>query len=404
MSETSDDFQNILNSIKPIRFKFSTKSLQFDKIFDKLSLESLEKRLYLKRKPPATFKDSSLYKNIEKIYGLSKDAYGYLEDINGVKKMPIKIEVKGIDFNKNLHNAQLEKKVNEFLLNIKEESKNINQKARIIHRYNTKIIKKNNSDLIPRYYHPNYDFVRRRIPAFEFGKSKKIDNFNESLKNSEDKNKENQKNQENITEGNKNFFIKSEKISFDNYNKNANMNNPILKLNLNDETKNESTNKNTSRNKNEKENNTCITQRSLLPNININQIKNKEKKSIVKKLNQHSKLRKITSTPNIISFKKMRGRYDGINRINKSNSDIFYKPNYNYNAPHIPSYIFNASDNRKDLKKYKIGKLIRSYAVNSYKYEIMDINKNNKSLRQKDKTKLNIELKKYIRNKIKNSN
>ena len=136
MSETSDDFQNILNSIKPIRFKFSSKSLQFDKIFDKLSLESLEKRLYLKRKPPATFKDSSLYKNIEKIYGLSKDAYGYLEDMNGVKKMPIKIEVKGIDFNKNLHNAQLEKKVNEFLLHIKEETKNINQKARIIHKYN----------------------------------------------------------------------------------------------------------------------------------------------------------------------------------------------------------------------------------------------------------------------------
>ena len=397
-----DSFEDILNSIKPVKFKYSNKSYQFDKIFNKFGIESLERKLYAKRRPPMTFKDSALYQNIEKTYGLSKEAFGYLEDINGVKKMPIKIESKGIDFDKKLYNAQLERKINEFLLNIKEEikeSKNINTTNKI---ENKKIKKRISSGLDPGYYHPNYNFVKRRIPAFGFGKSRKSENHKETVKSSEDKNKKSQKKQENNTEGNKHFDIKNEKVSFDNYNKNANMNNQLLKLNLNDETKNESNFKSPSRNKIEKEDNISVTQRTILPKINIDNAKNNENKQIIKKIKPQSKLRKIFSSPNIISFKKMRGRYDGIKRIGKKESEIPYKPNYNFNAPHIPSFLFKSSDIKKDYKKYKIGKLIRSYVVDPYKYEIMDINESNdKSFNKKEKTKINIDLKKSRRNKIK---
>jgi hypothetical protein len=83
--KNDDNFDNIINSLKLIKIEFSTKSHQLDKIFKKLNIESIEKKLHSKGKPPETFKDSLLYKNIDNTYNISDDCYDYFEDINGMK-------------------------------------------------------------------------------------------------------------------------------------------------------------------------------------------------------------------------------------------------------------------------------------------------------------------------------
>ena len=55
--KNDDNFDNIINSLKPIKYKFSTQSNQPDKIFKKLNIELIEKKLHSKGKPPETFKD-----------------------------------------------------------------------------------------------------------------------------------------------------------------------------------------------------------------------------------------------------------------------------------------------------------------------------------------------------------
>ena len=395
--KSEDNFDNIINSLKPIKYKFSTQSHQLDKIFKNLNIESIEKKLHSKGKPPDTFKDSLLYKNIDNTYNISADCYDYFEDINGMKKMPIKVETKGQNFVKNLYNPEFEKKIDELLLNKKDDEPKISHKN-MIKFY--KGIHQPSFGLDPGYYHPNFNYVKKRIPAFDFGKSSKFYNYNETIKNNEEKNKENQDSKRNITEDNKMFDVNNDKTTFENYKvKNSILNNQLLKLNLNN---NKNKFKIKSRNPNNKYRKISSTQKNILPNININKEKSSEKKSIAKKMNLQIKFKKVFSSPNIISFKKMKGRNDENKRFKGNTSDIFYKPNYECNSPHVPGFVFNASDIKKDYKKYRIGKILRSYIFDPYKYFIMDINENNNN--SQEKSNISIHLHKKNKNKSHNKN
>ena len=387
-----DNFDSIINSLKPIKYKFSNQSIQIDKYFKNLNIESIEKKLHSKGKPPGRFKDSLLYKNIDNIYNISAESYDYLEDMNGVKKMPIKVETKGPNFVKNLYNLEFERKIDELLLKKKEEEQKMNAKKSI------KFIKKIRQPffgLDPGYYHPNYNYIKKRIPGFDFGKSSKFYKYNEDIKYTDEKDKINQSNKENIIEENKIFDINMDKTIFDNYRvTNANMNNQILKLNLNNKN---SSHKHT---RNPKNKNISITQKTMLPIINLNNEKSLEKKPITKKMNYQNKFKKAFSTQNIISFKKMRGRDDENKRLNRKTNDIFYKPNYNCNSPHIPSIIFKASDIKKDYKKYRIGKILRSYIFDPYRYFVLDINENSNNIfQQKNKISIHLNKNKNSKNK-----
>ena len=66
-----DTFDSIVYSLRPIKYKFSNKSLQIDKYFKFLNLDELERRLHHKFKLRPTFHDSLLYKEIEKAYNLN---------------------------------------------------------------------------------------------------------------------------------------------------------------------------------------------------------------------------------------------------------------------------------------------------------------------------------------------
>ena len=395
----SDNFDNIINSLKPIKYKFSTQSHQLDKIFKKLNIESIEKKLHSKGKPPETFKDSLLYKNIDNTYNISAECYDYFEDINGIKKMPIKVEVKGKNFVKHLYNPEFERKIDEKLLNQKEDEPKINQKN-MIKFY--KGIHQPSFGLDPGYYHPNFNYVKKRIPAFDFGKSSKFYNYKEPDKNTDEKNKDNPDSKRNITEDNKALDINNDKTNFENYKvKNPILNNQILKLNLNNN-KNKSIFKIKSRNPMDKYRKISSTQKNILPSINLNKENDIKKKSIAKKMNLQTNFKKVLSSPNIISFKKMRGRDDENKRLKGSTSDVFYKPNYECNSPHIPGFVFKPSDIRKDYKKYRIGKILRSYIFDPYKYFIMDINENNNN--SQEKSNISIHLNKKNKNKSHNKN
>jgi len=395
----SDNFDNIINSLKPIKYKFSTQSHQLDKIFKKLNIESIEKKLHSKGKPPETFKDSLLYKNIDNTYNINAEYYDYFEDINGIKKMPIKVEVKGKNFVKHLYNPEFERKIDEKLLNQKEDEPKINQKN-MIKFY--KGIHQPSFGLDPGYYHPNFNYVKKRIPAFDFGKSRKFYNYKEPDKNTDEKNKDNPDSKRNVTEENKALDINNDKTNFENYKvKNPILNNQILKLNLNNN-KNKSLFKIKSRNPMDKYRKISSTQKNILPSINLNKENDIKKKSIAKKMNLQTNFKKVLSSPNIISFKKMRGRDDENKRLKGSTSDVFYKPNYECNSPHIPGFVFKPSDIRKDYKKYRIGKILRSYIFDPYKYFVMDINENNNN--SQEKSNISIHLNKKNKNKSHNNN
>ena len=372
-----DNFDSIVNSIKSlktIKFKFSNQFAKFDKFFKNLSIEALEKKLHQKGKPPPTFHDTLLYKNIDKTYNLHSVNYEYFEDINGIKNMPIKIEKKEKDFTTRLYNPEFEKKIDEIFFPKKEEEKEMYKKEKKFY----KRINKTYFGLDPGYYHPNYKIIEKRSPCFDFGKAIRNSDLNKEKINKlnikEEINKDISEEKEKMSEGFSNINLK-ENNNFNNYKtKKVNMNNQIIKLNL---IKVNKTDKTLIISRNPKFNNIKNnTQNSILPKINLNKDTIPENKSIFKKMNIKRNIKKVYSTPNLISFEKMRGRDDLKDGMINKSRDIFYQPNYDSTKPHIPSFFFKASCNTKDYKKYRVGKIIRSYIFEPDKYFILDINKN----------------------------
>ena len=364
-----DNFETLIKSLKPIQFKLSHESQKWDSYFKNLNIESINKTLHPKLKPPLKYKDSLLHKNVIYSYKIHDDYYEYFENSNGEKKIPLKIEKKLINKVQKFQKEKLLKKYEElFFNNNKEEEKNVKPKKLIQHH---KVINRPLFGLDPGHYYPNYNAIKKRIPCFDFSK---INNSN--ISKDKEKNNENIKNKikQNITEENKkteNNEIKNEKIDLYNSKiKNAKMNNIFIKLNLSQHIKNNSP-KIISRNP--KNNN------NYFPQIKSSKEKIPKTKSIIKTYISHSKLRKIFSTQNIISFKKMSGRNNESKRSHKISSSKDYHPNYESNKPHIPSYIFKKSLDEKNYKKFKIGKLIRSYNYDPYKYYAMDNSQNKNS-------------------------
>ena len=393
--KNEDNFDTIVNSLKnlkPIKFKFSNQSTKCDKYFKNLNIESLEKQLYKKGKPPPTFHDTILYKHIDKTYNLNDECYEYFEDLNGEKKMPIKIEKKTPDIINHLSSPEFERKIDELLLSKKEEE------TKFIYRKEKKFYKGINRPffgLDPGYYHPNYKIIEKRSPCVDFGKAIRNSDLNKEKNDKIDIKKEinmdKPDDKEKVTEEISKIDLKENKNNYNNYKaKKANMNNQMIRSNLINTNKNKTLIKVMSRKtKYNKFNNK--THNSILPKINLRKDIITEKKSIFKKMNLNKSMKKVFSTPNIISFKKMRGR-DSLNdnMINQSR-DVFYQPNYDSTKPHIPAFIFKATEITKDNKKYKVGKIIRNYNCEPYKYFVLDINENkisNKNPEDEDDLKL----------------
>ena len=364
-----DNFDLIVNSLRPIKYKFSNKSFQIDNYFKFLNIEALEKRLHQKIKNQQTFHDSLLHKHIENVYNLSKDYFDYFEDKNGIKKMPLRIEKNENDVLNYLHAPDFKNKIEDFFSDTKIEKKKINYIFR--NKFN-KIKEKPFFGSDPGYYHPNYQSIFKRSPSFEFGKSINSLVSIDRKKNVNKQKTDNSPAKEKSIESNKDSEVKNNKTIFENFHEKNdifNNNNKNIKINI---LKNKKLLEINARN----HENTKKSDSSLLPKIDLNKAKLLHKKIFIRKIRRKGYQRKKIFSPNTISFKKMKGRETKNSlRMNPISRFIDYKPNYEITIPHIPSFSFRNSNIKKDYKKYKIGKIIRSYNCEPYKYFIMEFNK-----------------------------
>ena len=97
--------------------------------------------------------------------------------------------------------------------------------------------------------------------------------------------------------------------------------------------------------------------------------RNNSKKSLLTKSNSSKLLKKINASS--IDFSKMSGRKNIFN----INCTPIYSPNYKYNLPHLSTVRMPKEIPFQELKKIIIGKLIRTYKLNSDEYMIMEINR-----------------------------
>jgi hypothetical protein len=106
-----------------------------------------------------------------------------------------------------------------------------------------------------------------------------------------------------------------------------------------------------------------------LPNIQKSKSsRNKNKIRLIKNNSTKNIKRKDASS---LDFSKMTGRKDYF----LLNYGASYRPNYNYNLPHISTIRMPKETSFRDLKKFLINKFIRNYKLNSDNYMIMEINK-----------------------------
>ena len=363
LKKIDDNFNELVKSLKQTKYIFSKESLKHDKYFKNSNVEMLEKNLNAPKKSPDNFYTSKLFKNLDNIYNLSNAPFDYAQNLKGEKHIPIKIRQKGVNFIKNLYNPEFEEKKEEnFILYDKYKKRNNN-------RFNIKQLNKTKKifkfkifALDPGYYHPNYNYVKKRIPSIDFSKSTNSHEKNDSAK---------------IFEENKDY-TPPQNVNNCTIKENINMN--VMKNYDNEsESENEKLNilkKDISRNN--VVDNLNYEAQTILPIISGKETEKEiKKKTYIKKLS-YSKSQKMIPKKGMISFKKMIGRYPPkkiFKQIDKIDNE--YKPNYNCTLPHVRSFMFKSSGNEKNYKKYAIGKILRSYYYNPNGYFVMDINNSN---------------------------
>ena len=362
-----DNFQSIIKSLKPIKDKFSKQSFKHDEYFKKSSFETLEKNLHGPKKSPENFYTSKLYNNLDYMYHLKNDSYDYLENLKGIKNIPINVKKVGFNFVKNLYNPEFETNPEENFFHKEKKRNNTNNLKK--YYQNKKIFKYSVYALDPGYYHPNYNYVKKRIPSIDFSKSQNSHEKNEFAKIFEDN-----------REFDNNYIIIDNKEQINNKNLEKNNINEerkfihidiLKKENDDDERKIGINNKSRNPPKLDINNISKIDLSNKKEELNIN------KKLRLPKVMKKSNSQTIISTPVMISFKKMMGR-DGVKKENNliEKTDIEYKPNYDFRLPHVRSFQFKTKRNKQNHKKYLLGKILRSYSFNTYGYFVMDIKKN----------------------------
>ena len=161
-----DNIVQILKSISPIGYKFSKKNKQFDKTFKNMSLENLIKTLNYHPKLRDEFCPSPEYlNNINKYEVNFNNSNEYIKEYSNLNNLPIVVENKNClkngtfnpDYELNyLSNKEEKKKI--------QEEKEQRKKERLEERLKRLKIWKE-SDANPDWgkYHPNYDFVKKKI-------------------------------------------------------------------------------------------------------------------------------------------------------------------------------------------------------------------------------------------------
>ena len=431
LNQDKDNIIALVKTLRPIKYIYSKQNKDFNKYFRGSNLEDLMKQINIQHKfneflKPGESLDEYNSKNFIMDVNF-RSTFNYIDELSKLKNLPLTILKK--NKKQNLSNHYKEKK---------KQNKNKN-KRKINDKKNIMLIKlKNKADenatLDPGRYHPNYDFIKKRIPCAYLGKPKpKEDFYTQSLEENEEKKEENiiqkkikseskdinsdnensiEKNKHNkklnsigkatfYSSSNKTIFgktyqIQPKKINFKNmkfertlYKKDDNKNAKLISRQRGSFPSSILKEQNTASSWNntvEGDNSKKLSQqmkskdknKSLYNNSNMNFYNTQRASYILKKNKKY--LFKNSSTENLrcpIIFDKMPGRDKPVNIFNtKEIVRTIYNPDYNITRAHIPSTIFKSERKHQDIKKYITGKIIRSYFYNPEEYFVFEYKEN----------------------------
>ena len=213
--EGVDNIMQILKSITPIRYKFSKKNKELDKTFKSMSLQNLIKTIDYHPKLHDEFYPAPEFLNNKNKYEVNfKNSEEYIKEFSDLNNLPLVISnrncLKNGTFNpdydmNHLDNKEEKKKIME----AKEQRKRERLEERL---KRLKFWKESDSNIDWGKYHPNYDFIRKKITSVHIRPPtvKKIRKKETDEKNNKDNKKNimkknNIQNQSMITFGNNNI-------------------------------------------------------------------------------------------------------------------------------------------------------------------------------------------------------
>ena len=423
MKKSQDNIIAILKSIPRIMHTFSRKNKEFNKTFRTQSLDNLLRTLDYHPKLHDEYTPSPEFINHRNQYDINfQNSENYIKEFSDLNNLPLVLNnrncLKNGTFNPDYElNPVQSKEEKKFIILEKERRK----RERLYDRLERlKKWRESDSSLDPGKYHPNYDFIRKKITSIyirepivkknnkkkEEEKKKMKINDNENLgnnkKNKEEQKKTDYKNLNNSKNGSDNKDNKNNNsINFNDSNslnsskitvaKNIKQKSGrIIKYSLLDKNSSTISDYNNTIDINKSTNIEEFSSYHKEKNKKINSVKKECNKNLFlpkidkKKIKniKHIKFKKnkfrstsIGNMKNHIIFKKMLGRDDTLFE-NQNLNLISYSPNYQIMMPHIPATIFKYKDDNQNYKKFITGKIIRGYNYTPEKYFVFEFQKN----------------------------
>lgn len=344
MIRENENITKSLRSINPIIRPLSKTIKQLNLSFKFANLESLINNLNKKVIYRDEYTPTPEKKSFKNDYNIRFQIVNkYINELSDINNLPIVLKnknyLKNGEFNSDFDPKKIKIEKNfKFLLKKEKERKNKIAKKRneLLEK-----IKETDPNIMLGKYNPNYDIIKPRIRKIIFSKTN-INNKNSWLNS-------------NIP-----YINSSQRFEEKKYVKNK-----LKKNNRKISTNNSDINYQTIQ-----ENNNNFPSIIFIYNKNVKKVKLKK----IKNLRNKSELDKL-NIKGYVNFGKMKKRKS---LFKKCENSIDYDPNYEYNFPHTPSYIFKYIKNKENHKKYINGKIIRGYSYDPDNYYVMKLK--NKSI------------------------
>jgi hypothetical protein len=168
MSYGPDNIISILKSIQPIKYKYSQKNRDFDKSFKTRSLENLLKGLDYKPKIYDEYAPDPEFLNRKNQFDINfQSSNEYIRELSDLNNLPIVMSNKNFlkngTFNPDYEINPVKDKDEQKKIMLEKERR---KKERVQIRLDRlKKWRQSNNSLDPGKYHPNYDFIKRKIPC-----------------------------------------------------------------------------------------------------------------------------------------------------------------------------------------------------------------------------------------------
>ena len=201
MKESQDNIIEILKSIPKIKHTFSRKNKEFNKTFKTQSLDNLLRTIGYHPKIHDEYSPSPEFLNQRYQYDINfKNSENYIKEFSDLNNLPLVVSnrncLKNGTFNPDYDLNPIQSKEEKKLIILEKERRKRERLQDRLERL--KKWRESDSNLDPGKYHPNYDFIRKKITSVYIRQPiVKINNKNEEDLKKYKKNKENKKENKN---------------------------------------------------------------------------------------------------------------------------------------------------------------------------------------------------------------